>query len=72
MPESLKCPVCRAVQPMQPVCRRCSADLELLNRSLKAMDSVRTQLKIAQLNGANPDTIARLRKRLHWLSPKSV
>ncbi|MCS7467425.1 hypothetical protein NZK35_12290 [Stieleria sp. ICT_E10.1] len=31
----LRCPACRAKQPLQPVCRRCDADLKLLVRALE-------------------------------------
>lgn len=38
------CPVCRAKQTPQPVCRRCSADLDLLLRAYNRAEFVRHEL----------------------------
>ena len=72
MSETLVCPVCRASQPLQPVCRRCSADLNLLIRAMQAVDTSRNQLDQARRSGAPSETIKALRNRLRWLSPKSL
>lgn len=72
MPETLTCPVCRAQQPVQPVCRRCCADLELLKRALLAVDRVRDQLDQARQSNAEAENISGLQSRLHWLSPGAL
>ncbi|MEX0669535.1 MAG: hypothetical protein WD060_03645 [Pirellulales bacterium] len=64
--ELIGCPVCRAVQPLQPVCRRCVADLGLFMRAVESRRTARRRLTRAT---AAHDTAAerRLRVYLRWL-----
>lgn len=45
---SLRCPVCRAVQPFNEQCRRCRADLSLVVAARRRLNFVRAQLRIAK------------------------
>jgi hypothetical protein len=69
--QEILCPVCRAKQPPQPACRRCSADLSLYVKALRSVNAVRTQLDTAVENG-NPEIASQASRYLKWLSPKST
>jgi len=49
--QNFACPVCRAHQPAQPECRRCSADLALYIKALRSIEQARQQLESANDRG---------------------
>jgi len=49
--QTFACPVCRAKQPEQPECRRCSADLALYVKALRSVEQSRRQLESAKGRG---------------------
>jgi len=51
--QNFACPVCRAKQPEQPECRRCSADLSLYVKALRSVEQSRQQLESATSRGDN-------------------
>lgn len=67
----LRCPACRARQPVQTVCRRCGADLELLTRALTRLDEVRSALAEATERG-NDSRQRELTEELRLLRPASL
>jgi len=68
--EELVCPVCRAKQPPQVTCRRCSADLSLLVKVRRSQ-----QLALAQAERAwavrDSAKAQQLEAYLRWLKPSS-
>jgi len=68
--QPLTCPVCRARKQTENVCRRCSADLELLQRALAALEAAKAELCAARQFG-DQTRIQSARERLGWLSPQA-
>ncbi|NBX29059.1 hypothetical protein EBR04_01175 [bacterium] len=63
---TIQCPVCRAVQPARPACRRCHADLALFIRTSDSSRTAKRRLEKAIAAG-DADAQARLRAYLRWL-----
>lgn len=66
-----RCPVCRAKQPLQPTCRRCKADLQLVVQVRRRIEYLRSELQQAQASG-NQQREATLHAELRWLCPKGL
>ncbi len=66
-----RCPACRARQPLQPVCRRCDADLSLLVRAIEHSAALvaRHEQARAQADHHLMETTA---QQLALLSPKQL
>ncbi len=66
-----RCPACRAKQPLQPICRRCDADLSLLVRAIEhsAALAARHEQARARTDHHLMETTAR---QLALLSPKQL
>ncbi|QDV40721.1 hypothetical protein Enr13x_05570 [Stieleria neptunia] len=66
-----RCPACRAKQPLQPVCRRCDADLSLLVRATEHVAALiaRHEQARAQADHHAMETTAR---QLALLAPKRL
>jgi len=65
--QNFACPVCRAKQPEQPECRRCSADLSLYVKALRSVEQARQKLASANSRG-DIQTAARTSAYLIWLT----
>ena len=66
----VKCPVCRARQAPQPVCRRCSADLSLYLKALDSQDYAR-RLHAAALRSGDRQAAEQSAAYLRWLKPQA-
>jgi len=65
--QNFACPVCRAKQPEQPECRRCSADLSLYVKALRSVEQSRQQLESAKGRG-DIQTAEQTSAYLIWLT----
>ncbi len=65
--QNFACPVCRAKQPAQPECRRCSADLALYIKALRSVEQSRQQLESAKGRG-DTQLAAQTSSYLSWLT----
>lgn len=66
-----RCPVCRAKQPIQPVCRRCQADLRLVVAAHRRVDYLRGEIQGARAEG-DRHRAEELTAELECLSPASL
>lgn len=64
--QKFACPVCRAKQPAQSECRRCSADLALYIKALGSVEQSRQQLECAKGRG-DTQLAAQASAYLRWL-----
>lgn len=67
--QPIRCPVCRAGQPPQPVCRRCRADLQLYCRAVRSQR--RAEAVLGQ-ESPELDALAAAGAYLEWLSPEAL
>lgn len=66
LPNQVNCPVCRAVQEPNPVCRRCGADLDLYLACLSSRLQAERKRTAAQVSG-DLHTVQRMEAYLTWL-----
>ncbi len=65
---NLRCPVCRALQPLQETCRRCAADLQLVILAHSRVTYLKNQLIQARTR-EDTKREQQLLTELHWLKP---
>ncbi len=66
-----RCPVCRAAQPPQELCRRCQADLSLVLRARRRLAYVQEQRELALARG-DDEREAQFAVELRWIAPLAV
>ena len=64
----ISCPVCRARQKQQPACRRCSADLRLVIKTRRSIETAQRHYFQARQVGEH-ELAARHLRYLMWLKP---
>lgn len=64
----LRCPVCRAKQPLQQTCRRCKADNGLVLRARRRIEYLLAEIEKVHANG-DQQRAERLSAELKWLAP---
>jgi hypothetical protein len=64
----MTCPVCRAKQIPQTICRRCEADLSLYIKATTSLAVAQQQYALKSQNGDQAAN-AELQKYLQWLRP---
>ena len=67
---NFRCPVCRASQPLQNKCRRCQADLSLVELAHQRVNFLLTLLNSAA--GLSASQRQLLQSELKLLSPRSL
>jgi hypothetical protein len=65
------CPVCRARQTLQDVCRRCSADLELYAHTIRSQQHARRRYE-QSLAAGDQAGVEQAREYLLWLCPHDL
>lgn len=65
---TITCPVCRAKQTLQPVCRRCSADLELYGYAIRSQHQAARRHAQCMAAGDHAEA-ERIEQYLTWLRP---
>lgn len=67
---AIRCPVCRAQQTLSARCRRCRADLSLLEKAYGRLAFLRNELSEASAMN-NTARVAFIMAELSWLAPRS-
>ncbi len=68
---TFRCPVCRAGQPLQDECRRCAADLRLVVRAYRRVETLLVQHAQAVRQG-DTRRLPKILAELRLLKPKSL
>lgn len=68
---TIRCPVCRARQPPQGICRRCRADLQLFVQAVASRSEATRWLEEAEQAG-DAVTAESLRGYLQWLGGRTL
>lgn len=63
-----RCPVCRAAQTLRETCRRCQADLQLVERAYRRLAYLKRQREQARATGDDKLEQAAAAE-LRWLAP---
>jgi len=71
MSVDIKCPVCRAAQPMQSPCRRCGADLALFCKAIASYRQAEESWQAAVQRG-DLDVAKQQHAYCQWMAPRSV
>ncbi|WP_182864600.1 hypothetical protein [Stieleria mannarensis] len=66
-----RCPACRAKQPLQPVCRRCEADLQLLVRAIEHSAALAARYEQARFR-SDPHAMDSAARLIALLDPKQL